>query len=387
MAFRRATRKGWLAALSSLAVLCLALSRAQAQQHGFPSGPCLPSTPVPSFTPVPAPAPAPAPKEAEKAKSEPTRPDTGTQPAEVSPNMGQAPSFAEESGGATAGDTTSLASASLVGEAGYITSAIPVTMFRLRFDTAYGDNRPDRAEFFYAKCGCAPDGPGPKNLESNVNFQDLRGYFELALGERLSGFIDVPYRSVQMEQNPSHSGLGDIEAGFKVAMLYSTDTVLSFQLKTYLPTGDAVLGLGTDHVSLEPSLLLYQRLSDRLLLEGQVGDWIPLGGTDFAGNIVNYGLALSYKLLDNCKLRVIPVGELLGWTVLSGQEFTFPQGVAISAVGDTIVNAKVGVRIGFGDLLNPGWISKSDLYVGYGRALTGDVWYRDIFRVEYRLRF
>jgi hypothetical protein len=28
-----------------------------------------------------------------------------------------------------------------------------------------------------------------------------------------------------------------------------------------------------------------------------------------------------------------------------------------------------------------------DVYVGYGHSLTGDRWYRDIFRLEYRLHF
>ena len=32
-------------------------------------------------------------------------------------------------------------------------------------------------------------------------------------------------------------------------------------------------------------------------------------------------------------------------------------------------------------------LSGSDLYIGYSRALTGDVWYKDIFRTELRFRF
>src|SRR5262245_15041233 len=34
---------------------------------------------------------------------------------------------------------------------GYIDSAIPVDRFRLRYDAANDNNRPDRAEFFYAQ--------------------------------------------------------------------------------------------------------------------------------------------------------------------------------------------------------------------------------------------
>ena len=41
---------------------------------------------------------------------------------------------------------------------GYIDTAIPGNVFRLRFDTAYNNNRPNRAEFFYAK-GFRQKGP------------------------------------------------------------------------------------------------------------------------------------------------------------------------------------------------------------------------------------
>jgi hypothetical protein len=76
------------------------------------------------------------------------------------------------------------------------------------------------------------------------------------------------------------------------------------------------------------------------------------------------------------------VVELVGWTVLSGKELVppAPPPLAIKdASGDTILNAKFGVRLGLGD-----W---GDMYAGYGRALTGDTWYKDIWRVEFRLFF
>jgi hypothetical protein len=85
---------------------------------------------------------------------------------------------------------------------------------------------------------------------------------------------------------------------------------------------------------------------------------------------------------------VAPVVEVVGWTVLSGKELN-PDGlVATGAAGDTIVNAKFGVRIGIGKAPPDSLIwSRSDLYVGYGRALTGEVWYKDMLRVEFRRFF
>src|SRR5262249_39803735 len=146
---------------------------------------------------------------------------------------------------------------------------------------------------------------------------------------------------------------------------------LTFQLKTFAPTGDAFRGLGTHHVSLEPAFLAYQRLTDRLAVEGEVRDWIPIDGTDFAGNVIRYGVGLSYDVIQGDCFRVTPVVEFVGWTVLGGKEAAVAgtQTTAVDASGDTIVNVKLGARVAYGE--------HNDIYVGYGRALTGTVWYKD----------
>jgi hypothetical protein len=75
--------------------------------------------------------------------------------------------------------------------------------------------------------------------------------------------------------------------------------------------------------------------------------------------------------------------EFVGWTVLDGQSVVAsgpPLTTLVeSAVGDTIVNAKVGLR----------WRMSmcSDLYAGYGRALTEETWYDDTVRIEVRRWF
>jgi hypothetical protein len=97
-------------------------------------------------------------------------------------------------------------------------------------------------------------------------------------------------------------------------------------------------------------------------------------------------VGLSYIVYNRPNFRIMPVVEFLGWTALSGQELT-AEGNVDKARGDTILNAKFGVRFGFGELSGAGVLSNSDLYVGYGHALTGDVWYKDIVRVEFRLFF
>lgn len=285
------------------------------------------------------------------------------------------------------------------GTVGYIDTAIPTTQLRFRFDAGYDNNRPDRAEFFYAKCGCFriagldPRAAGPPLTESRVDFQDISAYLEVATSKRLSFFVETPVRFLNPEQNANTTGYADMNAGFKYAFVADPDRFLTFQFRTYIPSGDADRGLGNDHVSLEPSLLLYQRLGERLHMEAELRDWIPIGGSDFAGNILRYGVGLSYDAIDTGRLRVSPVVELIGWTVLDGRELAVatltPIEVAApqDASGDTIVNAKLGVRFRICNENPMGLLSGSDVYVGYGRALTGDVWYKDMLRVEWRLRF
>jgi hypothetical protein len=313
-------------------------------------------------------------------------------------------------GGAAAGSGIGGGVAVARDGAAYLDSAIPRTEVRFRFDAYYDSNRPDRAEFFYAKCGCFrfvstgadPNAKGPFTLPKfdqngniipnsalpnfHVDYQEIRSYIEVAYDSRFSAFLEVPVRFINPDATPDFNGLGDINFGAKYAIIADCDQYVTAQLRMYTPTGDPFKGLGTNHWTVEPGLLYYRTLSERLSLQAQVEDWIPIGGTDFAGNVLNYGAGLTYAAFCGPSFRVSPVVELVGWTVLSGKELALDQGVRSSG-GRTIVNAKVGLRFGLGDVSQPGLLNQSDIYLGYGRALTGDFWYKDMLRAELRLRF
>jgi hypothetical protein len=262
-------------------------------------------------------------------------------------------------------------------DVGYIDPAIPGNILRFRYDDAFNSNRPTRDEFIYARS--APFGPGLPVPEPRIDYQELSAYVETAVTNRLSGFIDVPVRFLNPEVNPDHTGFSDLDAGAKYAFIYRPETVATFQFRTYVPTGKASEGLGTDHVSVEPALLCYNRLTDRMGLESELRLWVPIDGTSFAGEIIRYGIGAHYDVCHTCNLTLSPVVEFVGWTSLNGQESeVFPSGkaVALNAAGDTIVNAKLGLRVKFRD--------RADAYAGYGQALTGDRWYENDFRFEFR---
>jgi hypothetical protein len=137
-------------------------------------------------------------------------------------------------------------------------------------------------------------------------------------------------------------------------------------------------------------VLYYQPVTSRLTVESEFALWHPIGGsagvattTDsnpdkFAGNVLFYGIGPSYQLYNGNRVRFGPVVELAGWHVLSGYQTVWvsPERIGDKVAGTDIVNLKMGVRTSVGP--------RDSFYVGYGRALTDAVWYKDIVRVEYR---
>jgi hypothetical protein len=262
---------------------------------------------------------------------------------------------------------------------GYIDSAIPRSQLRLGYEDGQDSNRPTRAELFYAK-GPQPFGPGPAP-EVNLNYQQITTHLEYAVQPWLSGFVELPTRFIRFgDSRPG--GLSDLQFGLKYAFEMDSAGLATFQLRTYIPTGNVHEGLGTGHVSVEPALLINRRLYPWLTLEGEFRLWTPIGGTDFAGDVIRYGVGVSFGRQSQTGWWLMPVTEMVGWTVLDGKEFdVFPdQSVLIkNAAGDTIINLKQGIRLGYQD--------RADLYVGVGRALTGAFWYKDMLRAELRFFF
>lgn len=261
----------------------------------------------------------------------------------------------------------------------FIDSALPRTMLRTRFDLDYGNRRPTRAEYLFPRGGL-PNSPGMILPETRVQMQELFVCAEVALTPHFSFFTEQPFRWVNPEVNANESGSGDLNLGMKWALVCDERVATSVQLRAYIPSGSG-RSMGTDHFSLEPALLVNYRLADYLTLEGEFRYWAPIGGTDFAGDLIRYGLGLVYGMRCSNEIWLTPVVEVVGWTILDGrmQVASSPTTFTIEDASGTIVNGNLGVRIGFGD--------RADIYAGYGRAFTGAAWFRDIARVELRLFF
>jgi hypothetical protein len=287
---------------------------------------------------------------------------------------------------------------------GYVDDSSISSKVRIRYDAGYGMESPDRAEFFYAKCGCYrglppsnpaydPNAPGPgPGVVSNLNFGQLYILGEFAPSEKFSVFAQLPFRFLRPDtfvpgtgSFGNQNGLSDITFGAKGALISKPERQLTAQLQIGTPTGDAAKGLGTNHATIEPSLLYEERPNDRFAFEAEFGDVIPTSGSagvptssadNFSASVIYYGIGPSYEAYRSPALSIVPVVELVGWHVTGG--FQTPSNSTDSAAGGwDIVNIKFGARLMFKD--------HSSMYIGYGHALTSDSWYNNILRLEYRV--
>ena len=299
---------------------------------------------------------------------------------------------------------------------GYIEDAIPGSQFRIRSEAGFDAQFPDRAEFFYAKCGCFKDnlagsglaafdpnapGPGP-GVVTKLNFQQLFMQAEYSPNRRFSGFFEVPVRWIQPTGFVAPATFGMFWQPKRHWGCYRWSESIGSRIRaslshcsieSYFPTGNAAKGMGTNHYSVEPALLYYQGLTNRMAIESEFGIWHPVGGSigvataadptpgGFAGNVLFFGTGPSYQLVRRDHFRFTPVVEFVGWSVLGGEETVWVSGARLvdQASGTNIVNIKIGARTDIG--------GGNSFYIGFGRALTSAVWYTDLVRFEFRHSF
>jgi hypothetical protein len=242
---------------------------------------------------------------------------------------------------------------------------------------------PDRSEFFWARAD--GNGKGPKLAaplvgEQKVNYDDLTIYTETALGG-FSTFVEMPYRSLDPTLAPHASGFTDMNVGTK-SLIFDCELIqATFQFRTYIPIGNTFKGLGNGHVSLEPSLLFALKLSRDTYLQGQLSEWIPLGGDPgYAGSIFHSHFSLNHVL---CRILpdvpIIATFEMNTWSFQHGQ-YTDPDlGPFQQSSGQTYVSAGPGLRLFVCDRI--------DFGVGTAFAVTSQHFAASEIRAVFRFRF
>ncbi len=265
----------------------------------------------------------------------------------------------------------------------FVECARPVSQTRLRWDSGVDLILPDRSEFFWARAdgkGRGPNPPAPALAETRLNYNELSLYTEIATGA-FSFIIEMPYRSIDPEIDPHAANFGDMNIATKTMIFDCELLQVALMMRTYLPTGSPGKGLGTGHVSLEPSLIVGIKLNEDAYLQGQVAEWIPLGGDpDYAGAILHYHFSFNQVLC-----RILPNVPLIGTMEFSGYSFqdgayTDPLlGPFQRSSGDSYLYLGAGLRLFVCDRI--------DFGVGFEMSLTDQHFADQIYRSEFRFRY
>jgi len=258
----------------------------------------------------------------------------------------------------------------------FVPAVRPGTYMRLRWDYGHNLVDPDRAEYFWGAIGHS----GPGHPERKVNYHELSLYAEMGT-EKFSFFIDTPYRSLRTLDNGGAGGFGDLSLGTKSVLVDSELFLATFQFKTTIPTGLSGHGIGTGHVSLEPSLLYSVKLYPGTWWQGQLGYWIPVSGTSgFDGGVVVYNNSINHVLCRPLRdTAIIGTIETSGWTFTAGS-FTDPlTGAVRPANNTTYFNIGPGLRVSVCD--------KVDFGFGVQFAVTNPHFAQQLYRTELRWRF
>jgi hypothetical protein len=263
----------------------------------------------------------------------------------------------------------------------FIDSARPQT--RTRFGWDYGPNMilADRAEYFWARSGRLGPSPSPyTHIIPAFDYHQLTLYTEVGKGG-FSFFTSMPYRSLYLRDAGHEAGFGDVQIGTKSLLHDSPLLQVAFQMTTTIPSAQPNKGLGTGHLALEPAILLGLKLTRNDMLQGQLAEWIPLGGDpEYSGALLRWGLSwnrLVWALDDRTQMTTSL--ELFGWSFQDGAYTDPTLGPLQKASNESYIYFGPGCRL----LLCGKW----EIGVGSAFALTERHFSEAILRSEFALRY
>lgn len=201
--------------------------------------------------------------------------------------------------------------------------ARPRTITRIRYDNLEDMTRPDRNQFWINNV--TPTQAFRQAGRTAALFARLQQVYlyQEAASERASFFVEYPYRQINQSWAPTQAGFGDINFGSKSLLFDREMLQITFQFRTFMPTGNFTNNLGTGQFALDPSLLTSLKLGPETYFQGQFGNWIPLGGPGvnrkLAGGIFYWFMSLNQVL---CYFTpdspLIATLEMDGWSFEDG---------------------------------------------------------------------
>jgi hypothetical protein len=273
--------------------------------------------------------------------------------------------------------------------------ARPRTVTRIRYDNLEAMTRPDRNQFFINQVALLRANPNRIFTNPRARLQQVSLYQEAA-GERGSFFVEYPYRQINSNWEPTQAGFGDVNFGTKSLLFDCEMLQVTFQMRTYMPSGNFKNNLGTGQFVVDPSILTSMKLSPTTYFQSQFGNWVPVGGpggnSKLAGGVfywlMSFNQVLWHATPDSPLIATL---EMDGWSFENGGYTAFIPRNQTSASGQGpggIVEKGGGVSY-FN--IGPGLRQSVCNRLDFGGAITWATdtahWAQPWFRFEVRFLF
>ena len=225
-----------------------------------------------------------------------------------------------------------------------IDASQPTNFTMIRWDSGFGLQTPDRAEYFWSMPG---KGPALSPFYPNsINYQELRFVNEVG-NQVMSVQTEIPLRFLEPFSGASNSGIGDMKIATKARLINGKRFQVTQIFRTYIPIGSSTNGMGTGHVSLEPGALVRYELRPNTYVHTQVKYWIPIAAdVGFASNVLTTGVGISHVLYESNNFSIIPDVEFVNYDFLNGEK-TF-NAITVSSGGENAYNIVTGARFVIG---------------------------------------
>ena len=284
-------------------------------------------------------------------------------------------------------------------DVGFFTEcARPVSQQRLRMTSYQHMTNYTRNSYKIAPPGLGPimtTARAPYYLvDPSVSINEASLYTEIAAGN-VGVTIDVPFLMTNFEhgliKGGGGSGFGNMTVGTKSSLYDSELMQVGWSLKTNLPVGLPLVGLGNGLVSMEVGALIGLRISDTCYLQANFTEWIPFGGLMpfFPGAMFINRLSLNKKVWQaNANVPVFMNVEYSGYFFQAGGYTPYElltsvpsPSIPVTSPGYSYHQLGPGVRVYMTDKIDTGFAVQFSLNPDQGSW--GDQQYRLDFRFRY----
>lgn len=271
--------------------------------------------------------------------------------------------------------------------------ARPVSQQRIRMTSYQHMTNYTRNSYKIAPPGL---GPIPKRtgyfVNPSVNINEASLYTEIAAGN-VGVIFDVPFLLTDFEHGLINggggSGFGNMTVGTKSTIFDCELLQIGWVLKTNLPVGLPLVGLGNGLVSMEVGALLGLKISETTFLEANLTEWIPFGGLQpfYPGAMFISRLSLNQKIWQaNPKIPVYMNVEYAGYFFQAGGYSPYVYAgsttpMPVNSPGYSYHQMGPGIRVFMTEKLDMGFAAQFALNPEQGSW--GDQQYRIDFRFRY----